>query len=153
MVITGASFSEVTAIVKTSVSVPPLPSFTVSVTSPEVVIPSPGVQLIAPVALTIAMPNGSSVKDQVKSSFSASVAAGSYVYGVSSVAAIGAVVVITGASLTPVTVKIASSLSESKPGSVAVKVIVSEPFQSDDGALIVATRLASILTVRSVSPV
>jgi len=57
-----------------------------------------------------------------------------------------------GASLTAVTVKVAGSLSERNPGSVAVKVIVSLPFQSALGAVIVATRLTSILTVRSTLP-
>ncbi len=58
----------------------------------------------------------------------------------------------TGASLTLVTVKVAGSLSDNRPGSVAVNVIVSEPNQSAFGIVIVATRLISMLTVNSVLP-
>ena len=48
--------------------------------------------------------------------------------------------VTTGASLTAVTVKVAGSEAKSRPGSVAVNVMVSEPFQSAFGIVIVATR-------------
>ena len=55
----------------------------------------------------------------------------------------------TGASLTDETVKVATSEAYSRPGSVAVKVIVSEPFQVGDGGVMVATRFTSIETVSS----
>ena len=58
----------------------------------------------------------------------------------------------TGASLTGVIVNVAGSEVDEQPGSVAVNVIVSEPFQSAFGAVIVATRFASIDTVNSVLP-
>ena len=58
----------------------------------------------------------------------------------------------TGASFTAVTVNAAASESDSRPGSVAVNVIVSLPFQVGDGMAIVATRPASIVTVSSVLP-
>jgi len=50
------------------------------------------------------------------------------------------------------TVNVAGSLSVSSPGSVAVNVMVSIPYQSGSGMLIVATRLMSIDTERSVLP-
>jgi len=50
------------------------------------------------------------------------------------------------------TVNVAGSLSVSKPGSVAVNVIVSIPYQSASGIPIVATRFTSIVTVKSVFP-
>ena len=58
----------------------------------------------------------------------------------------------TGALLTALTVKTARSDEFKRPGSVAVKVIVSLPFQVADGIVIVATREASILTVKDVVP-
>ena len=58
----------------------------------------------------------------------------------------------TGASLTAVTVKLAASSANRAPGSVALKVIVSDPFHSASGIVIVATRLPSMLTERSVLP-
>ena len=58
----------------------------------------------------------------------------------------------TGASLTALTVNVAGSLSARSPGSVAVNVIVSAPFQSASGVVIVAIREASMLTVSSVLP-
>ena len=60
--------------------------------------------------------------------------------------------VTTGASFGPVTVKLAASSSYSVSGSVALNVIVSEPVQSALGAVMMATRLASILTVNSMLP-
>ncbi len=50
--------------------------------------------------------------------------------------------------MTAVTVNVAGSESLDEPGSVAVKVIVSAPFQSAFGIVIVAIRLPSMLTVR-----
>jgi len=50
------------------------------------------------------------------------------------------------------TVKVAGSSSDRSPGSVAVNVMVSMPYQSGSGIPIVATRLTSIVTVRSVLP-
>ena len=58
-----------------------------------------------------------------------------------------------GASFKLLTVKVAGSLSVSSPGSVAVNVIFSPPYQSGSGMFIVATRLMSIVTVRLVFPV
>ena len=49
-------------------------------------------------------------------------------------------------SLPDVTVKVAPSASNSRPGSVAVKVIVSVPFQLTSGIVIVATLFYSIYT-------
>ena len=57
----------------------------------------------------------------------------------------------TGASLTAVTVNVAGSESASRPGSVAVNVIVSDPLHSLPGVVIVATR-AVMSTVSSVFP-
>ena len=57
----------------------------------------------------------------------------------------------TGGSFTAVTVKTAPSLSLASPGSVAVKTIVSLPFQSALGMPIVATR-SVMLTVSSMFP-
>jgi len=54
--------------------------------------------------------------------------------------------------LTALAVNEAGSESESKPGSVAVKVIISEPNQSTLGVVIVAILEPSIETVRSVFP-
>ena len=54
--------------------------------------------------------------------------------------------VTTGGSLTFVTVNVAGSSSHNPPGSVALNVIVSEPYQSALGIVIVATRF-TILTV------
>ncbi len=58
----------------------------------------------------------------------------------------------TGASLIGVTLKVAPFELASRLGSVAVKVISSAPFQSSDGIVIVAIRLISIETLRSVLP-
>ena len=58
-----------------------------------------------------------------------------------------------GESFTAVTMKLAASESVCPPKSLAVNVIVSEPFQSALGMPIVATRLPSIVTVRSLLPV
>jgi len=57
----------------------------------------------------------------------------------------------TGASLSGVTVNVARSLSDFPPGSVAVNVMVSEPFQSAFGTLIVAT-LDTMETVSALLP-
>ena len=70
----------------------------------------------------------------------------------SSVAVVGAAGVITGASFTAVTLKVAPSSANSLSGSVALKVMVSCPFQSASGVAMVATRLVSIVTIRSVLP-
>ena len=58
----------------------------------------------------------------------------------------------TGASFTAVTVNVAASEPDKNPGSVAVKVMSSEPFQSGLGIVIVAMRLTSISTVNSLFP-
>ena len=58
----------------------------------------------------------------------------------------------TGASFTALTVKVAGSSSKRLPGSVALKVIVSEPYQSASGMPMVATRVPSIVTVSSPLP-
>ena len=57
----------------------------------------------------------------------------------------------TGGLFTTVTVNVAASLSLKPPRSVAVNVIASEPVQSAEGVLIVAT-LLTMLTVKSVFP-
>ena len=57
----------------------------------------------------------------------------------------------TGASFTGLTVNVALPLSDRRSGSVAVKVIVSAPYQSA-GAVIVATLSALILTIRLTFP-
>ncbi len=59
----------------------------------------------------------------------------------------------TGGSLTGFTVNVAGSLSESKVGSVAVKVIVSLPFQLSSGVETVATcDDGSMETIKSLLP-
>ena len=61
--------------------------------------------------------------------------------------------VTVGGSFIGVTVNVASSSFHKLPGSVALKVMVSLPYQSMFGMVIVAMRLMSIDTVRSVFPV
>ena len=58
----------------------------------------------------------------------------------------------TGGSLIPVTVKVAGSLSDKPPGSVAVKVMVSLPFQLVLATVMVTNRAGLIDTLRPVFP-
>ena len=58
----------------------------------------------------------------------------------------------TGGSFTAVTVKVAGSLSDKPPGSVAVKVMVSLPFQLALATVMVATRAELMETLRAVFP-
>ncbi len=77
LVITGASLTGVTVIVKTSIALRAgePSSVTVKVTSPLVVTPSNGIQVISPVE-SITIPAGSLARVQVSTPFSGSSAAG-----------------------------------------------------------------------------
>ncbi len=59
---------------------------------------------------------------------------------------------INGGSLTPVTLNMAVSLADNPPGSVAIKIMVSAPFQSGLGRVILTILFVLMLRINESLP-